>query len=498
MNPFRMPDFMSSPIFHNRERLLSETVLEGLKQRLRQVEGFSAEIGAWVEWLTLNEEPLLAYLTHESGLRNVIIRYDTMVMGEEHIPNWHSDPLSRLNMALLVNLLHVSLPELNSAIPGALDLEEPTKAIIRGLIAEYVAANRDQAESLVKACRDFVATASGASPGGSFVLVEMPIGNSVPCRLLESFLAELGHKVDTLLCGFPRKNNKIKKEVLNKHVKESGIDVSSGKTLLYLDEWNSGSNFKEACRLLSGSEILKHCKLLAGALLAPEARIHERYLSLCEAHDRLTRSTWGDGVDSKALRYPISPMQSGLFKLMGTPFMWGEYDRLSGYRKMQFVGSIVSSLHEAIDELRNNGELRRRLAAYFFASVDPGLLQRPRNLVACIAHSESEMNEFAFADYDAIKEQLDNIEDTSNEGVLDDPVVSISRVTKKVEEIIEGRRCNWLAKLGVLRLQQRLKPDPANRYHNPFHTAAFSPLDGRSLFLRDTFVAEITRGRAQK
>lgn len=497
MNPFRTPDFMSSPIFQNRERSHSMDALEGLNQRLREIQGFSSETGQWLDWLALNREQVISYITQEWGLRKAIIKYDVMVMAEEHIPNWHSDPLSRLNMALLVNLLHVALPEIDSAIPGALTLEESTKKIIRGLIAEYVEANRRQADSLVKACRDFAAIASEVSPEGTFVLIEMPIGNSVPCRLVESFLGEQGRRVDTLLCGFPRKNNKIKKEVLDKHVKETGIDVSAAQTLLYLDEWNSGSNFKEACRLLSSSESLKQCKLLAGALLAPEANSHNRYSSHCGAHDRLTQNTWGNRVDSEALRYPISPMQSGLFSLMGTPFMWGEYDRLSGYRKMQFVGSIVSSLHEAVDELKNNGELRRRLAASFFASVDPDLLQRPRMLAAHIAFSESEMSDSAFTDYESIKEQLDNIEDTTNEGILDDPVSSISRITKKVEEIIEGRRCNWLAKLGVLRLQQRLKPDPANRYHNPFHTAVFSPLEGRSLFLRDSFVAEVKKGAAR-
>lgn len=498
MNPFRMPDFMSSPIFQNRERLLSETVLEGLKQRLRQVEGFSAEIGAWVEWLTLNEEPLLAYFTQESGLRNVIIRYDTMVMGEEHIPNWHSDPLSRLNMALLVNLLHVSLPELNSAIPGALDLEEPTKTIIRSLIAEYVEANREQAESLVKACRDFVATASGASPEGSFVLVEMPIGNSVPCRMVENFLGELGRNVETLSCGFPRKGTKSKKEALDRHIGASGIEMSSERTILYLDEWNSGSNFREACKLLSSADSLKKGKLLAAALVAPEAEAHAKFASHCKEHDRLTSSIWGGNVSPDRLRYPIQPMRPGIFKRLGTPFIWGEYDRLSGYRKMQFVGSIVSSLHEAVEELKNDGRLRVRLVAAFLISVKPDLLQSPRMLAAYIGHSESEMSDSAFGDYASLKDQLDNIEDASNNGLLDDPLASIERITKRIEEIIRGHRCVWLVRLATLRLHQRLQTDPANRYHNPFHTAAFSPLDGRSLFLRDTFVAEITRGRAQK
>ena len=80
-----------------------------------------------------------------------------------------------------------------------------------------------------------------------------------------------------------------------------------------------------------------------------------RFKSFESDHDALAHKV---GVRGSEFRIDVPEMKS-LLGLKGEPFFWSESDRINGYRKMQFLGSILSSLKQMIDHLASNSGIWR-------------------------------------------------------------------------------------------------------------------------------------------
>ena len=110
----------------------------------------------------------------------------------------------------------------------------------------------NQAERLGNATSDMVDLISRIRPRGSrVILLEFPIGNSIPVRMLERKLAHAGHKPHTLRVSLSRNDSAGQGPTRFSLLSQAFTECCfrDGDVVLYCDEWCSGSNFKNLCKL---------------------------------------------------------------------------------------------------------------------------------------------------------------------------------------------------------------------------------------------------------
>jgi len=112
--------------------------------------------------------------------------------------------------------------------------------------------------------------------------------------------------------------------------------------LVYLDEWISGSNFNNIITILSQ---INGLKFLPCAFLTSESTKNEKYLQYKQRHSEICTRM---GFDSDELRNQMPSLNFSITS--NQEFIWTESDRLAGYRKLEFLGSIVSTFF-AVGEL---------------------------------------------------------------------------------------------------------------------------------------------------
>jgi hypothetical protein len=189
-----------------------------------------------------------------------------------------------------------------------------------------------------------------------FILIEMPSGNSMAVKLLARLLGQRS-RVEIVRASLSRKHVKpagiTRRELLAEQLE--AVKPTSNDVVVYLDEWETGTNFNIICGFLK-KLLPKGTYLFAAAFQTDVAARHERYASFCADRDKLM-SVWG--VPGERFRKLLPPLPS---TLGGGYFFFSEHDRTAGYRKAQLHGSSFSSFDETV-ELLHCDEKARRAAA---------------------------------------------------------------------------------------------------------------------------------------
>jgi len=122
-------------------------------------------------------------------------------------------------------------------------------------------------------------------------LIDLPVGNSLPMELLRTALAQT-RPVTVLRSALSRNDSKragiTRRELLTELI--SAENLRPNDVVVFLDEWNTGSNFHNLSSLLqrtipAGSFFLPAAMLSGKA--CTKAPLEPRYATFCKSHDSM-------------------------------------------------------------------------------------------------------------------------------------------------------------------------------------------------------------------
>lgn len=358
------------------------------------------------------------------------------------------------NIAAMLQILATKAIEVGVEDPLVREFRNAHEGILRQAL-------RDADEQLSSLCRFLVFLRSFLKTlnlgGARCVLLEMPSGNSVPVKLLQQLLTDVSPP-DLIRVSLSRKAVKAagisRRQLLAEQLREA--DLKSNDVLLYVDEWETGSNFKTVCEFLA-KELPKSVFFLPAALQTDKAEPHDRYESFCSYHDKLL-SAWGQsGHDFRTL---LPPLRSSI---RGGYFFWSEHDRTAGYRKLQVHGAVFSSMDEAITTLHSD-EKALRAALQILAGQLGSEGELPDNLTGLLSYG-SHAFEKAYQDYLCCREELRACaDDFARGGQVADVEEIIEPIIARYSQILEGREAALAFRLAMGYADRLGSIDPANRY----------------------------------
>lgn len=200
------------------------------------------------------------------------------------------------------------------------------------------------------------------------VLVELPIGNSIPTKLLEHVLSAAGRSVQVVTIALSRSDKRrsgiTREQLINESL--SRLELRDTDLVVLADEWNTGANFAKITKYVAGA-LRERTRFVPIALLAHDALANATSAQLAK-HEKLAVAA---GSTGEFCRVEFPKLDSYPF-----PFFWAERDRFSGYRKLQLLGALVSSIDAAIEHLAVDSAARKR--AYLYALRAGDLLPRSR------------------------------------------------------------------------------------------------------------------------
>ncbi|RYZ91755.1 MAG: hypothetical protein EOP06_06230 [Proteobacteria bacterium] len=216
------------------------------------------------------------------------------------------------------------------------------------LFRRFLVAASSQIDSLCQyllKIRDFFSKLS--LDNTRIIIVELPIGNSLPVAVLKSILdpvAEIEHVQVSLSRNDKAKFGITREELLKERLQAA--NPRSTDIVLYLDEWNSGVNFNILCKLQS--EIIgAESYFFPCAMLSHQASADCRYQKFCANHNAYLNK-WG--CNGSEFRQEFSAL------LLDGGFFWAENDRIAGWRKLQLHGSMFSSIDASIQLLKSDSD----------------------------------------------------------------------------------------------------------------------------------------------
>lgn len=265
------------------------------------------------------------------------------------------------DIAMLVQMLTLSYE--SHGAPN--EIIEILDAAYPPLFRRFLEAASPQIATLCKyllRIRDFFSKLALAQ--SRIVLVELPIGNSLPVAVLKSLLnpmAAIEHFQVSLSRNDKAKHGVTREELLRDRLQ--AVNPSSSDVILYLDEWNSGVNFNILCDLQS--QILSQRSFFFPcAMLSHRASTDRRYDKFCSAHDTHIRK-WGRNGSEFRQEFPaiVSALpQDG-------EFFWAEKDRIAGWRKFQLHGAMFSSIDASINLLKNDPDALNQALSLSLAEI---------------------------------------------------------------------------------------------------------------------------------
>jgi hypothetical protein len=305
------------------------------------------------------------------------------------------------------------------------------------------------------------------------ILVDLPVGNTIPVLLLFDLLNGSA-KVDIVRASLARNDSQrqglTRKELLIEKIHEAQISVND--IVIYMDEWNTGSNFNAICEVLR-TELPHGSFLLPLALLTSTAPSAARWDSFRDDHDKLLKP-WGSAFAEG--RKMLPPIETSL--PLKTPFFWSENDRFGGFRKMQVHGSIFSSFDETIEMLRADKE-----ALKFAITIQLAIIAKSDTPPCGIGPSVGTLEELfdeGYEDYLKCREQLRQCgQDYAHGGETDDLTKELAAVCEIQNGLLKDRPARWAYLLAETYMRKLGSIDPADRYYFKNHAPILVPLQGR-------------------
>jgi hypothetical protein len=427
-----------------------------------------------------------------SVVRYVFDRWTSIVSG----PDDMTDPTLLGDQA---NLFSSLLAEYPSAFPveKAESVRRELRKLIEKAVRLCVASVRPQADRLRDVIQRVVEYVAILRLGnGRIILIELPVGNSIPVKLTCSRIRrDIGREPIVLRASFPRndkpKEGATRKQLLKKVLSEFAFRPND--LVIFIDEWVTGSNFYAILEIIDKAlSEMESVFLLPVGLMTVESTTHPRYEEgFSRLHDRVLGRL---GIAAGSFRYIFPPIHSRFPK--SDYFFWGEHDRTAGYRKMQILGSIFSTLDKAIETLRSDEEVLFLAKFYYLQTIAQQLKSNwtSKAISAAAVLDRTHTKEFferSYVDYQACKKELECVDHPSNLGVAADGKAAMDDVLAGLLERVRNRDARLCVNLGVIFLNNSLDIDPEDRYYFSTHAAVIEDLQGDARHLHECWMAEL-------
>ena len=178
-----------------------------------------------------------------------------------------------------------ALPE-----PARTQLQKALEELQRLAAASLVSAVLPQAQVLANAVRTIAEYVSPRTASGErVILLDFPVGNTIPTRVVEKILIREGIRVEVVRVALTRNDSRsrgvTRKEILEARLAERGVQAAD--TVVLLDEWLSGANFRNVVELLGRISAIGDATFLPVGLLTETSSADERFASHVAEHDRV-------------------------------------------------------------------------------------------------------------------------------------------------------------------------------------------------------------------
>lgn len=360
--------------------------------------------------------------------------------------------------------------------------EKGPPATLAAIEKAFVAAVRhflDFAAPQIDALCDYLLEVRAAlrrllSPDSRIVLLELPIGNSLLVQVLESLLTPLAPVVH--VCAVLNRADDPKAGITREELLASSlapIGLKTNDIVLLVDEWKSGSNFRNICKHLDA--VIPEGVLFFPVALrtdeAPQGAQQEAvFAGFCKRHDAYLKPLGLEGAD---FRRPLPRIVAG--EEFTQYFFWAENDRMAGYRKMQIHGSFFSSVDGAVQRIASDPGLCAELRRAKWSEFMPG---KPFDEAEAVAAFKQ-----VLADYADIRDTLEHCADAMNKGgeIPPDEVEEYGRkVFERIWTVVRDRPAKMAVNLANTLLEKTVGLDPANRFHFKGHAPIAGILEGRA------------------
>ncbi|MGK5083508.1 hypothetical protein WDW37_09400 [Bdellovibrionota bacterium FG-1] len=407
-------------------------------------------------------------------------------------PEIRNEPSMIMNAGSALNLLAVR-PPFQSA-----DLSKQCLILAGGalnvLAERWVRSIQHQVEPLVTLLQNISnCLKANYTDKTRVIIVEFPLGNSIPTKLLEEVMKQDGLAYHHIRVSLNRNNSKsvgITREQLMSE-KLDALNLQKDDIIMHLDEWISGSNFKTVT-----SKLAKFAKKKGGARLLPVAMLaggaisNAEFQNYCNKHDALLREFGWNDFGCRQLFPTLS--RPGLYTEQH--FFWSEHDRLAGYRKMQHLGSLLGSIVGVVEEMRADPTQFVAMHRCFMEemakteAIDEKtwqkMMENPRDQRVLV--------ELNYPDFLRWKDYAATLDFESNHGNVDDALSSLNDVSKRLLESAKGRPALGIVNFAMLWIRTA-EVDPRNPYFIEGHVPVISELPEHLNALAQTFYAELRR-----
>jgi len=400
-----------------------------------------------------------------------------------------------INMLSFVNMLHVTIvpcfPQCDQIyIQGLI------RSLLRNIISQFEILVDNQIESLVKMLFQVTETLCRfcITPASTIHILEFPIGNSIPCKLLDHVLRSKGFKSEIHLISLSRNDSKAvgvtRKDLLTRAFKT----IQTDDIVIYIDEWITGANFNNLSELVARACKEKQVWLLPLAMLTSESSSHHRFDSFKQKHDRICNRSGLSGSEFRVFCPQLQSILEG-----NNYFFWSELDRLAGYRKIQYWGSLLSSIEESIELLKTNDPALKRAILLLArrASQEPGT-KIPATLFSDFKYSRQLLDN-AISDFELIREQLFSMNTPSSDGIQEcSPSETFERIGATLEDLLAERPAKMAINFAMLLIRDRLHCDPADAYYLKSNVPSVVKLTDNTLDLHEMLMEALIKSVTER
>lgn len=398
--------------------------------------------------------------------------------GEIDVEKLVHEPSGLLQITLLTNALYLHLCE-NKSI-GRLDvLKNAFRDSLSKQMSSIVAKSSHQLAKLFELL-DVISEICFSKKEYSMYILELPVGNSIPSTLLQNLLKIKGVNSTIITVSLNRNDSKktgyTRKELIENKLKE--LDLKK-VLLIYIDEWISGSNFYNITKILSK---ITDLKFVPGAFLLKESFEKDDYPKYKLNHEKICSKM---GFDADSLRIQLSNLNSIIAS--DQKFIWAESDRLAGYRKFEFLGSIISTLFAigeflSENQLALNETMRKAICKYTELDSEKEISDEIEQII------KDSFDYFNSVFYLDLQEEVKNVKIEIND------VFDLVIETEKAISLLESVKGYNNAKMAINITSYYMKENvlsPSSRYFYKGFAPICLPLENEEKYLHTLFLEQI-------
>lgn len=468
---------------------------------------------------------LIEYFQAHLGFARSVLDFQAKCLSRLHTEDTIELPTTLSNF---MSLLSQVIPEYSDALaePRRSTARQAARELLERVTANYLDGVAPQVRGLAELLRRADHLLGRISPKGRIILLELPVGNSIPVKLLERHLRAGGKPIEVIRIALSRNDTKrigVTREQLIKAVLAE-TSLIPDDVLLHADEWSTGANFGKISKIVSKAVRARGVRFIPIGLMAPHSRQHSKFDVHRKNHDEFAADA---GLSGESCRIDFDELNLGAAEPV--PFFWAEHDRKAGYRKMQLLGSIFSSLDDMIERLAADRSARTRAYSYILESG--GLLQKRLSLTrmvratwaravhrihraaqplpswmfkyverlarratpqetALVYMLEREFHEGLRA-YRHRRTDIMRIVHSSNTTAVDDIEDAIRELAARIEQAVGDTSAERCMAIAVYFARYEGAIDPENRYYFDEHVPLISELQGDARMLHEILMNQL-------